>query len=82
MLTTLLASTDPCGRIRSGGSPQSYTETAREVLAALDAGGDVTDVFLLLGDADVEPAHRFAQVAVHWWQQRVAVLHQLTPTLA
>lgn len=71
MLTTLLASTDPCKRIAHGASPEIYTATAREVLATLDADGGVVDVLLTLPEAEVETAHKFAAVAVHWWQTRV-----------
>ena len=74
MLTTLLASCDPCRAIAAGGSPQDYAETARDVLITLEAGAGVADVLLTLPQAEVEMAHRFALVALHWWSNRVVTL--------
>ena len=71
MLTTLLASCDPCGHLAAGGTPQDYTAAAHDVLTTLGEGAGVTDVLLTLPQADVEQAHRFARVALHWWSKRV-----------
>lgn len=71
MLTTLLASCDPCHRMDGDRSPAVYIDTACEILLALQAGCGETDVMLTMPDAEVEAAHRFAQVAMHWWENRV-----------
>ena len=79
MLTTLLASCDPCGYLAAGRTAQRYTEAARDVLATLRGGGGITDVLLTLPEADVEQAHRFARVAAHWWAKRVISLGTKAP---
>ena len=82
MLTTLLASCDPCRHLAAGGTAQNYTDAAHDVLDALRGGGGVTDVLLTLPEAEVEDAHRFARVALHWWSQRVVSLGATTPAHA
>ena len=79
MLTTLLASCDPCGYLAAGRTAQRYTEAATNVLATLSGGGGITDVLLTLPEAEVEQAHRFARVALHWWSKRVVSLSAKAP---
>ena len=80
MLTTLLASCDPCGHVAAGGTAERYTEAACDILTTLRAGGGVTDVLLTLPEAEVEQAHRLARVALHWWSKRVVALGVKAPS--
>lgn len=79
MLTTLLATCDPCGYVAAGRTAERYTGTARDVLATLRGGGGISDVLLTLPEAEVEQAHRFARVATHWWSKRVISLETKVP---
>lgn len=68
MLSVLLTACDPCGYMRSGGSPHDYTELAWQVEAALRAGMGASQIKALMQRiCDTENPARFCEAAVDWW---------------
>lgn len=68
MLSVLLTACDPCGYVRSGGSPHDYTGLAWQIEAALQAGMDASQIKALMQRiCDTENPARFCEAAVDWW---------------
>jgi hypothetical protein len=72
MLTTLLATCDPCEYVDAGALPFRYNPIAGDVLRLLQrhrhSAADV--VMLLPGEADASRAIQFAFAARDWWNNQ------------
>ncbi len=79
MLTTLLASCDPCGHVARGQAPNAYVDLAKAVLARLRRPGvappDILAAFP--GEADAAAALQFTATALHWWNNQATVVLDL-----
>lgn len=74
MLTSLLAGTDPCGYVETGGSPNLYAGIALDALRRLHRGTDAADLLNIFpGDAAAPAAAQFVRVAVDWWETACGV---------
>ena len=69
MLLVLLNATDPFGVLDTDTHPHIYAGVAGEVLRALRAGSDVSEIIGLLvaGGYRVQQVAAFARAAFNWW---------------
>ena len=72
MLTTLLATCDPCGYVDDGQTPFQYNALAGEMLKLFRRRRySPTDLILTFpGEADAGRALQFAAAATDWWDRQ------------